>query len=551
MPKSVCSKSRRRKSLGEWDEVLRLIPGYDPFRDSDGFYFDPVEAQWRIDFVQSLTHVKGELAGKPIQLMPWQKAITANLFGWKEEDTGLRRYREMLFYVPRKNGKTTIIAAYGASVFLQDDERGMECYSAAAEAEQASLTWSIGKSMILSDDEFRKHVNPYARSITKKEDPVAFWKYLTKDARSKHGFNIHFAAIDELHVCDQDLIDVIISATGSRRQPLIMYMTTADYERPSVCNRTHDYATRVRDGIFTNPRFLPVIYEAHRDDDWKNPAVWRQSNPCMGVSKSVSIMESECQRGIDDPGYENVFKRLHLNIRTEQATRAIQMDKWDVCGVKTIDPESFRGRTGWGGLDLGQTSDLTALAIRFPNSDGSYDGLFWFWVPEEKAHERERRDRVPYLAWAKQGYIRLTEGNETDYSVVRADMNEIGKKYRIAELAVDRLFQGAETCQNLIADGFNVAAWGQGFASMTGPTLEYIRQVNRGAMHHGGNPVMRWMASNLMLRIDSAGNAKPDKEKSGNKIDGIVADIQAFGIAMKRDKNAGKSVYDQRGVHRF
>ncbi len=256
-------------------------------------------------------------------------------------------------------------------------------------------------------------------------------------------------------------------------------------------------------------------------------------------------LEHECWRALQSPTYENTFKRLHLNIRTEQDVRWLAMEKWDRCGGK-LDPAALNGKPCWGGLDLGSTADLTSLCLPFPDEDDSYCALWWFWAPQENAAARERRDRVPYVTWARQGYLELTDGDETDYRIIRQRINEIGEQYAIQDLAVDRLFQGAELCQNLDDDGFSVVPFGQGFMSMAAPTAEFERRVNRGELRHGDNPVVRWMASNVSVRMDPAGNMKPDKQRSSERIDGIVAAVMALGRAMARNEHV--SVYETRGV---
>lgn len=529
-------------------KVLSGIPHYDPFRGAADFYFDEAEWEMRREFFETiLTHQKGEFAGREFRLEPWQQSIIANLFGWKHRVTNMRRYREALIMVARKNGKTPLAAGIAASVFIQDDEPGMEVYSAAAEAEQAGLTWSTGKHMLLSNADTAAIITPYQRSLVRKDDPLSVWKYISSDAESKHGYNLHCGIVDELHVCSPELLEVLQTATGARRQPLLVYITTSDYERPSVCNRIYDYASKVRDGIIDNPRFLPAIYEAAPEDNWKSPKVWAKANPNLGVSKSLDSMQQECQKAQDDPSYENSFKRLHLNIRTNQETAAIQMDKWEKCGAGASRAQ-LAGRAGWAGLDLGATSDLTAFRMRFPNSDGTYDGFGIYWIPRARALEREKKDRIPYLTWANQGWIRLTDGDETDYEQVRADIMEVSRTHKIIQLAVDYKFQGAETSQYLEKNGIKRVDFQQSVSSYTAPTREYLRLINAKLLYHGGDPVLKWNASNLMLYEMTDGACKPSKDKSQNKIDAIVADIMAIGLSMAGKVSNRKSVYESRGA---
>ncbi|MBL1219126.1 MAG: terminase large subunit [Planctomycetes bacterium] len=545
------------------DLAIDLVPGYDPHAASGECVFDEQAARHALDFFSScLTHVKGELAGQPFILEPWQEGIIANVFGWKRPD-GTRRYREVFIYVGRKNGKTLIAGAICLYMLFCDGEPGAEIYCAAAERDQAALAFDVAKQMVLNEPVLAGACGIYAKSIAIEQAGSCF-KAISADANTKHGYNSHCVVIDELHAQrTPELVDVLVTSTGARRQPLIIYITTADYDRPSICNDRYDYACKVRDGVIDDPSFLPVIYEANRDDDWRDPDVWKKANPNLGVSISEEYLKRECRRAVDSPAYENTFKRLHLNIRTEQDVRWLSLAKWDTCGG-AFDAESLANQPCWAGLDLGSTSDLTSLCLLFPiggvdkaedgNDDDSdaevegYRALWWFWVPRENAEVRERRDRVPYLTWANQDYIELTPGDETDYRHIRKRVNEVGEQYQILEVAADRLFQGAQLCQDLADDGFEVVPFGQGFLSMAAPTQEFERLVNRGVLHHGDNPVVRWMASNVSVKIDPAGNMKPDKSRSAEKIDGIVAAIMALGRAIGREAVPHKSVYETRGI---
>lgn len=543
MPTATAPKTALKK-------LLRQIPEYDPFYNSDEYYFDEEEADRRVEFFPTfLRHFEGPLGGQPYELNPWEVPVVMNLFGWKSKEDGTRRYQEFLAMVARKNNKTLFIAGIGVCVYILDDEPGMQVISAAADADQASKTWKLGKESILADDELSQMVDAYQFSMVKKDDPLAIWKYISGIPKTKHGLNPYCALIDELHVCSVELVEVLQSARGARKQSLFGYITTSDFERPSICNRIHDYAMKVRDKVYTNPRFLPILYQASLDDNWKSPKVWVKANPNMGRSKSLEFMKEECQKAQDDPSYENTFKRLHLNIRTNQERAAISMDKWEACGAGASRAQCA-GRRGWGGLDLGATSDLTAFRMRFPNEDGSYDGFGICWIPRERALERERKDQIPYLTWVNQGWIVLTDGNETDYAQVREDIMTVAKHCKIDSIAVDRYFQGAETAQWLTKQGIKVIDFPQSCAAFTAPTLEYLRLINSGLLRHGGDPVLKWNASNLMLyeAKDKDRGCKPSKDKSQNKIDAIVADIMAIGLGMAGKVTNGKSVYATRGA---
>lgn len=564
----VKSKSKpvtRKPPSAKWQKLLRLVPGYDPFKCGPEYWFDDKKAQDALDFFpECLQHVEGAIAGQPFKLELWQQAVVANLFGWKCLDSQgreVRRYRECLIYVPRKNGKSPWVAAIGLYVFFCDNEAGAQCYVAAGEREQAGMLFRHAKGMVEKEPELNGRCKIYggnasagqSKSLVKEEDG-SFLRVISADADTKHGGNTHLAMIDELHVQpNRDLVDVLRSSMSSqnRKQPLMIYLTTADFARESICNEIHERASKVRDGIVDDPAFLPVIYEATVDDDWKDPKVWAKANPNLGVSKSLDYMRRECKLAQENPAQENTFLRLDLNVKTEQDCRCIPMDKWDLCGQKVTDPKGWRermltqlsGKQCCGGLDLGAVSDLTSLVLLFGNDDDGYDMIPYFWAPEANAHRRQSRDGVPYLGWASQGFITLTEGDETDYQRVRADINKIGQEFGIAQIAADRLFQGAQICQDLMRDGFDVTAFGQGYVSMAAPTRRVLELISAGKIRHGNNPVMKWMASNAASEEEGSGHdvvMKFSKKKSTEKIDGIISMTMALGMMMLLpDDNVG------------
>lgn len=529
------------------------IPNYDPFRDAGDCRFDEEAAKLPLDFfAECLQFIEGEQAGKPFRLEKWQQAIIANIFGWKRPD-GTRRYREVFIYVPRKNGKTPLIAGIVLFAGFCGKEPGAQIYSAAADQAQAALIFRHARGMIEVEPELASRAKVY-HSFKSIEFPNnGLYKALSAEAYTKHGLNSQLVVFDEVHSYpDRELVDVLLTSTGSRREPLVIYITTADFHRESICNEKYDYACKVRDGIIQDPAFLPVIYEAGEDDDWTAEETWRKANPNLGVSVSLEYLRRECQRAQDTPSYENTFKRLHLNIVTEQDVRWLNMEQWDSAG--DANPKSWRERqlaalhkrSCYGGLDLGATKDLTAFVLLF-DSDEGFILLPYFWVPEVSARERELRDRVPYTQWIRDGWIKPTSGNSTDFDCVRRDIVDLAKTYGIKGVGADRLFQGDQLITQLREqDGLNVVAFGMGFASMAAPTKKFEELVLNKKILHGGNPVLRWMAANVTVEMDAAGNIKPSKKKSTERIDGIVASIMAAGMRMADQKP--DFVYGRRGL---
>lgn len=527
----------RRPSSDDLESLLRHIPGYDPFATAGDCRFDAAAAQRAIDFFpECLTFTAGQWRGRPFLLQTWQAAIVANLFGWKRPD-GQRRYREAFIYVPRKCGKTEMAGGLGCLLTFADGEPAAFVYCAAADREQARLVFNAAKTMVQVEPELARRSRIYTNAIVV-EATGGVLKVISAEAYTKHGVNAHGVIIDELHALpDRELVDVLTTSTGARRQPLIIYITTADFDRESICNERYDYACKVRDGVIADAAFLPVIYEAIPGEDWTDPAVWARANPNLGISVSEEYLLRECARARETPTYENTFKRLHLNMRTQQDVRWLSLERWDACGGAPIDEEELAGRECYAGLDLSSTTDVSALVLAFPDEDegeGVGEGVTLvprFWVPVENARRRERRDRVPYETWARQGLIEMTSGNVVDYGVIRRRIGELGARFRINEIAIDP-WNATQVALELQEDGFEVVTFGQGYRDMTAPTKEFEKLVLCGRLRHGDHPVLRWMASTISVETDAAGNLKPSKKKSTDRIDGIVAAIMALGSAM-------------------
>ena len=582
---AVATKKRgktvnRRRTLApkRWRNILCAIPGYDPFRDADECWFEPDLAQYYIDFIETCcTHIEGALAGQPFLLEAWEKAIVANLFGWMREDflgRPVRRYRKALIYVPRKNGKTPLCAAIHNAVFFLDDEAGQINNIAAASRDQASKLFRHIVGMIRNEPEMAKRCHEYAttRCLTKTDNTVT--KVIPADENVAHGDNQHLGIIDELHAQpNRRLYDALVTAMASanRIQPLMLFVTTADYDRPSICNDEYNYAVKVRDGIIDDETYLPVIYEATTADDWTRQDIWEKANPNLSVSVSLDYLRGECKKAKEDPAYENTFKRLHLNIRTEQAERCIPMDAWDACREE-IDWDAFAGKPCWAALDIGAIRDFVSLILLFGSDRGEpvtveFEDLrgetqqcafirrdYWLrhfcWLPADP-QSRDPRMESQIDAWSRQGHIRRTPGNVVDYDQVGSEIARIIRPYGLTALAIDQGFQGMQITQDLqrMLGDERVIAFRQGILSMAAPFREMMQMLMAGQLHHDGDPVLRWMASNVAAET-RGGLTKPSKDKSTEKIDGITALTMAIGIAMTAEPPK-KSVYETRGILRI
>jgi len=530
----------------KWKKLLGSLPRYDPFRDASGFHFDIAEAERAVKFFPLfIKHIKGRgFAGRPFNLEFWQKALVANIFGWKD-DKGLRRYREVFLMVPRKNGKTTLVAGLGLLLLLCDQEPGAEVYSIAAERDQAAICFKIAGSMVKADEVLCKKAEVYERSIVVPETESCY-KPLSHEAGSKHGYNASAVINDELHAQPSgDLIDALETGMGTRQQPLIIHITTSDYERESICNEKYQQAVNVRDGLWKDARFLPAIYEAGLNDNWKDPIVWAKANPNLGVSITEEYLQRQCEKAMRNPRFENEFKRLHLNIKTRQKVKWLDMVRWLECARQGINIETLKGLQCFAGLDLASKVDINALVLVFPieneevvellrlpeTAQGGYILFPYFWIPEERALERQQADHVPYLLWADQGHIELTNGDVCDQDTIFQRIMQINDMFELTEIAFDP-WDATHISTKLGEEGFTMVEFRQGYASMTGPCKEFEAQILARRIFHNNNPVLNWMASNIIVEQDPAGNIKPAKNKSAEKIDGIVAAIMGIGRAM-------------------
>lgn len=529
------------------------IPGYDPFRDADGYVFHVERAERYRRFIETqLTHIEGKVAGQPYILQAHELAIVYNLFGWYDARTNLRRYREALYFVPRKNSKSTFAACLINAVMFCDTEARMQNYSLGANLEQANVVKRIANAQITANPELLKRVKVYksTNAFELKADG-SIYKSLTADAGTKHGLNTHFCVADEIHAYpNSELIDVIKTSMGARQQPLMLYTTTSDFERESACNKIHEYATKVRDGVLRDAGFLPVIYEISQKeieenpDCWKDPVYWAKCNPMLGKSVSLEFLHRECARAMEDPSYENTFKRLYLNIRTETSERMISSEIWSLNdgGLPGVETRPVVGAM----LDVASTSDMNSLCMLFDREGGGFDARWRHWQTRRAAQEAEQKRQIPYTEWERDGWVTVLPGNQIDYEILRAQLNETRAQYGIKQLYVDPLFQGVELCQNLIKDGWDIVYFKCHYTNMTAPTSELLRLLAAGQFGHGNNPVMRWQASNAVLIHNSTGCMRPGKADSEGKIDGIVTAVGATAMALQ-NRGPAESVYEKRG----
>jgi phage terminase large subunit-like protein len=497
-----------------------------------------------VRLINQLTHTKGPFARQSFNLRPWQSSIVRRLF--KTRPDGRRQYRTCLLMLPRKNGKSEIAAALAIYFLLFDGEIGAEVYSAAADKDQAALVFNVAAQMIRNDPELLAQceiLDSQKRIVHRASG--SFYRAISAEAYSKHGFNASVVIYDELHAApNRELWDVLSTSQGARSQPMMMAITTAGYDRHSILWELYTHAKKVAEYPALDPTFLPILYEAPIDADWTDERVWKQANPALGDFRSLEEMRTMAARAKEIPAQENTFRRLYLNQWTEQASRWVSMAAWDACRAP-VDRVHLRGRKCYVAMDLSSTKDLTALVAVFPDDDG-IDVLAHFFVPKDNIRERATKDRVPYDQWSREGYLTATDGNVVDYEAVRSLIHDWASEFDLRLIAYDPWNATDLVTRLEKLDGFTCVQMRQGFVTLSAPSKSFEKMVLAKTLRHDGHPVLRWNVSNVSVRQDPAGNIKPDKTVSAEKIDGVVALIMAIDLVERSAEP--ESVYQNRGV---
>ncbi|MBB2481071.1 terminase large subunit [Bacillus sp. APMAM] len=515
----------------------------------DTSHYDKSKADRAVAFIQNLCHTKGKWAGKKFLLLPWQEQIVRDLFGIVKED-GKRQFLTAYVEIPKKQGKSELAAAIALYLLYADNEPSAEVYGAACDRSQASIVYDVAKQMVQMSPALMKRskITAASKRIVNYSN-AGFYQVLSAETGTKHGLNVSGLVFDEIHAQpNRKLYDVLTKGSGdAREQPLFFIITTAGNDKNSICYELHTKALDIQAGRKKDVSFYPVVYGLSEQDDWNDEANWYKANPSLGETISIDRVREAYKNALENPAEENVFKQLRLNMWTSATVCWIPDHIYDR-GNLSIDLESLNGRECYGGLDLSSTSDITALVLVFPprTEDEKYIVLPFFWLPKDTLDLRCRRDHVLYDVWELQGYIQTTEGNVIHYGFIEKFIEELGEKYHIKEIAFDR-WNATQMVQNLEDMGFKVVPFGQGYKDMSPPSKELYKLLMEGKINHGGQPVLKWMAQNVVMRQDPAGNIKPDKEKSVEKIDGIVATIMALDRCI-RNKGDDGSVYDGRGI---
>lgn len=515
------------------------------------FYFDWDASQRAVDFIQMLRHTDGEWRGQPFILSDWQEwDIVRPLFGWKCRGSGFRRFRDAFISVARKNGKSALIAAIALYMFMADGEYGAQVYSAATKEEQARIVFDMARKMVEFSPDLEDEIKTFKKSFVNERFDSRFVP-LGRDSKTLDGFSPHCGIIDEYHEHKTSAIyDVIDDGRGARRQPLLLTITTAGFNVGSPCKKQWDMSTRILDQALSNETFFTFIATPDNIENWRDPEEWWKANPNMGISIYVDGFKSDFEKASQSSEKQHSFKTKRLNIWTEQALRWLSMEKYSRCDGE-INLDFLKGKRCFGGLDLGITRDISALALAFMD-DRDEKGqervylLMKYWISEAGKLERSQNDGVNYIDWAEQGWITTTPGETTRYDIIRRDINALSEQYEIAEIAIDRA-HGHELMQHLVDDEFTVVKHAQNMLSMNFPCRSLEELILNGRLRHGNDPVLRWMMSNAVVIKDGQENIKVDKKKSAERVDGVIASVMAVGRILIAPEPF-KSVYESRGL---
>lgn len=513
-------------------------------------HYDKTKADRAVKFIENLCHTKGKWAGKRFWLLPWQEQLIRDIFGIVKPD-GNRQFRTAFVEICKKVGKSELAAAVALYLLYADNEPSAEVYGAAADRQQASIVFDVARQMVeMSPALLKRSKLMTATKRIVNYGNSGYYQVLSAEVGGKHGFSVSGLVFDEIHTQpNRQLYDVLTKGSSDARQnPLHFIITTAGTDRHSIAYELHTKAVDILEGRRVDPTFYPVVYGLKDDEDWEDEANWYKVNPSLGYTVDIERLRDAYREAKQNPADEVTFKWLRLNMWVSSTVAWIP-DAIFMKGNEEIDLASLEGRDCYGGLDLSSTGDITALVLMFPprDEDEKYILLPFFWVPEETIPQRVKAASVPYDIWERQGYLLSTEGNVIHYDFIEKFINDLAEKYHIVEIAVDR-WNATQMIQNLEGDGFTMVPFGQGFASMSGPTKDFYRLLMEGQIIHGGHPVLRWMAGNVVVDTDPAGNIKVTKAKSKEKIDGIVAAIMALDRCIRNQTEPQGSVYDERGL---
>lgn len=498
--------------------------------DSFEYYFNPGAALHALNYFNNLRHWKGKWAGQVVVLEPWQVFVVGSLFGWLRKDNNLRRFREGYLEVPRKNGKTTILAGIGLYLMDFDNEPGAEIYSAATSRNQSMIVFNDAYQMVSQSDKLRRELTLRKSTIVSNRMKSKFMP-LSKESKRMDGLNTHGGLFDELHAWpSRDLYDVIDTSTGSREQPMLVSISTAGDNREGICYEIRDYLIKVLEDVIQDERFFGIIFTIDKGDEekWDQPEVMKKANPNFGISLFEEDLQALVTKARESEAKKNDFKTKRLNIWISSYSSWMDMDSWGKNESSDLDIEEYKGKPCYIALDLSSKLDLASYVILFRDGKKLIP-FFRHYLPEMTIERNLIGKKSIYKAWQTAEWIRTCAGEVIDYDQILEDIRNDLSMFDVQAVGYDP-FQAAYLVQQLQKDKVKTIQIGQTVKNLSEPTKELEALVKSQGIEYQKDPVLRWSVSNVVVRYDKKDNIFPTKEGNDNKIDPAIALI--MGIAM-------------------
>lgn len=502
------------------------------------YYFDEDAANKVCTFLSLMPHTKGRWARKRelIELQPWQCFAFTTLFGWKIRKNDRRRYRRAYFAVPRKNGKSIIGSGIGLYMFSVDGEFGAEVYSGATTEAQAWEVFRPAKQMLERTPELQEALGAevWAKSLLVPADGSRFEPVIGKPG---DGASPSCAIVDEYHEHDSsDLVDTMETGMGAREQPLLLMITTAGFNIAGPCYDQEVEAKKVLEGTLDDPELFALIYTIDEGDDWTSPAALRKANPNYGISVDEDFLLSQQRQATQSASKQVRFKTKHLNIWCSAKSAWLNMLEWARCADLTLRREQFKGERCYLTLDLASRSDVCVLMLVFVREIEGKQHFYLFgdyYLPEA-AIEGAEKNANAYRKWVIEGFLQQHDGAEIDFDLIEEDMLALVAEYGPDEVVFDP-YRAAQLEQRLTKNGITAVELGQTVKNLSLPMKEFESAIKAGRVHHDGNPMLTWMMSNVVAKLDAKDNIYPRKEKPEQKIDGAVASIMGIARAISSE----------------
>ncbi|RXH52469.1 terminase large subunit [Kurthia gibsonii] len=509
------------------------------------FEYSPERANHAIEFIENFCkHSKGKWGGKPIELELWQKAFIAAAFGFVHKIDGTRKYREVLLVVARKNGKSTIASGIGLYLQVADGEPGAEVYAVATKKDQAKLVWIDAKRMVTKSPALRKRIKPLVSELRADFNDSTF-KPLGSDSETLDGLNVHGAMMDEIHAWkDKNLYDVIVDGTSSREQSLIFMITTAGTIREAVYDMKYEEAELLLNGLddedgYKDDRFLPIIYELDKREEWTDEKAWQKANPGLGTIKQIDQLRTKVNKAKSNNMLVKNLLTKDFNVRDTSVEAWMTFEALN--NTATFDIEELKPRYAIGGADLSSSVDLTSACIAFmvPNDETVYY-KHMYWLPEDLLEQRSNEDKIPYNIWHENGLLRTTPGNTVHHKYVTEWFTEMQEKHDVyipwvgydswsARYWVEEMvnYFGKDSMLPVI----------QGKKTLSSPMKLLEANLTAKKINYGNNPITKWCISNTSKEEDKNGNIQPHKGKNQRRrIDGLAAMLNAYVVLQDKSQ---------------